>query len=124
MAVIQVNRYADLAAAKQAAVARINAACEQALSSISAQYPQAEIDSWAQQEREADAWTADNTAATPLLDAIAAARGAAKTEVVAKVHANAAAFKIMAGAAFGKRQGLRDQIDAATTVREVVAINW
>lgn len=121
---IIVNRYASLDAAKAAKIAEVNAACEQALAEIRAQYPQAEIDSWPQQEREAQAWQADNTAETPLLDAISVARGVAKPDVVAKVLINAAAFKIQAGAAFGRRQALRDQIDAATTVREVVLIAW
>lgn len=124
MTAITVNRYSTIQAARDEKLAQINAACEAELAGIRAQYPQAEIDSWPQQELEAAAWTANNATPTPLLDAIATARGVTKADLVTFVQANATAFKALAGAAFGKRQALRAQIDAATTVRDVLLISW
>ncbi len=45
-----------------------------------------EGESWAQQQAEAEAYTADNTASTPLLSALATARNITVAEMVAKVN--------------------------------------
>ena len=109
---------------QSAQIAVINAACESVLAQITAPYPPSEIASWDQQLAEAQAWTASNSAPTPLLSAIIAANGATLSAQVASVLAKSAAFKAASGAAIGKRQLLTDQINAATTVAQVGAITW
>ena len=57
------------------ALSVINASCEQAISAIQSGYPVSEVLSWPKQDAEARSYAADPGAATPLLDALAKARG-------------------------------------------------
>ncbi len=109
-----------------AAHARINASYESAILQIVGSYPAHEISSWDKQETEARAWVADNTAATPWLDGAATARGIPKAELVAKVIAQADALAPVHGALSGKRQYLRDRINALVnpTQEQLNAIQW
>lgn len=112
---------ADLKAMK---VSEIEIAAGAAIAPITSAYPIAERDTWVNQEAEAVAWTANNQAPTPMLGAIAAARGQAIADVVQGVLTKASAFKALAGATFGKRKAKIDQINAATTPEDVAAITW
>lgn len=113
-------------------VAEINAAAEGAIAPITSVYSLAERDTWPIQEAEAVAWTADNLTQTPILTAIATARGESVGNVVANVLAKAAAFKSLAGTTFGKRKALIDQVmavqvisgDIGAAIAEVQAIAW
>lgn len=91
---------------------RINQAYEAAVKALTAGYPDDEISSWPKQEREARAWVSDNTSPTPWIDAAAQARGIAKADLVSKIIAQADALAPLHGALTGKRQSLRDQINA------------
>lgn len=113
-----------LAQQKSLKFAEIEQAAEAAVAPITAAYPIAERDTWPIQEAEAVAWTANSTAPTPILNAIATARGQTLAAVAANVLTKAAAFKALAGATFGKRKAKRDLIDAATTAAELSAIAW
>ena len=73
-------------------------------------YPQHEIDSWSQQRREAVAYTADPTIDTPLLTAMATARGWTVAALAARVLQKAADFAIGGGAILGAQQALEDQL--------------
>tara|TARA_R110000782_G_scaffold190236_1_gene280151 strand:- start:122 stop:517 length:396 start_codon:yes stop_codon:yes gene_type:complete len=77
---------------------------EEETAAISEGYTQAEIDTFPTQEAEAQAWAADNTAPTPLLDAIISESGEAKADLVTKILGNAAAMKVAVGKAIGKKQ--------------------
>lgn len=106
---------------------RINAAYSAAVAALTSGYPQNEIDSWPKQEQEARAWTADNAVATPWIDSAAASRGIVKADFVALVIANADALAPLHGALTGKRQKLRDQIDAlgsSPTQAQLDSIIW
>lgn len=113
-----------LAEAKARKRREIAAAYSAELAAITDDYPEVERLTWDKQEREARAWTADNAAATPLLDGIAAARGLALSELVARVIDKADAWISASGAATGKRQALEDAIAAAEDVPTVEAIKW
>jgi len=67
-------------------------------------YSQAEIDSWPTQEAEAIAWTLDNTAETPLLDAILSESGDTKLVLATTINGKAAALKVGVGKAIGRKQ--------------------
>lgn len=110
-----------------AAHARISAAYEAAVQTLISGYPQNEIASWPKQEAEARAWLADNTAPTPWIDGAANARGITKQELVTLIIANADALAPLHGALTGKRQMLRDQIDALgpnATAEQLNTIQW
>ena len=90
--------------AKSRAIAEINATFEKEIAAIKAGYTEDEIKSWSQQVAEAEAYQADNTAATPLLDAMVAQRGDTKDELVLRIATNAAQYAQVFGAALGKKQ--------------------
>ena len=85
-------------------------------------YPDREISTFDKQESEARDWTADNTAPTPLLSALAQARGIPLSDLVGRVLAKADAFAVASGSIIGQRQALEDRLDACTTLEEVQGI--
>lgn len=112
---------------KSAAHARINAAYEVAVNSLIAGYPDTEIASWPKQETEARAWLADNNFPTPWIDGAAVARGIVKADFITLIIANADALAPLHGALTGKRQYLRDAIDAlgdTPTQEQLDAVQW
>ena len=113
-----------LAEAQQAAMRNINTAYEVELASIRREYPESEQMTWDKQEREARAFLADSSTATPLLDAMATGRGMDKVELATRIIAKADAWMQASGLATGKRQALEDQVKAAATVEAVEAISW
>ena len=115
---------AQLEAAKAERLAAINAECDKVLSAIKATYPQGEVESWAQQAKEAEALSADPQADAPLLNAIATYRGLPVAELATRVAAKAGAYAAISGAIIGKRQSLEDALTAATTPEEVSAVAW
>lgn len=114
----------SLAELKAAKLAELAAACAQRMASIKAGYPQDEISTWDKQESEARAYTASNTAATPLLSALATARGIALGDLASRVIAKADAFAAVSGAIIGKRQKYEDAVSAAADAATVAAISW
>ena len=109
---------------KAAKLSEINAACDAEIEAIKATYPDTEVMSWDKQEREARALLANATATTPLIDSIASARGLGRVELANRIIAHADQFAVATGAYLGKRQKLKDEINAATTVEQVAAIVW
>lgn len=83
-----------------------------------------EMASWRKQEEQARAWNADNTIATPIIDAILATRnlGETKQQFVDIVISNADAYETAYGTMLGKFQNLIKAIKVATTIAEVEAI--
>ena len=103
----------------------INAACDAALDTLTTAYPSNEVLSWDQQVAESQAYTASNTAATPLLSAIAAASNTTVATLAAAVIAKSNAYKAQVGALIGQRQALAAQINTpGITVAAVQEIVW
>ncbi|MDE1713883.1 hypothetical protein PWG14_15090 (plasmid) [Chromobacterium amazonense] len=92
--------------------AAIRNGCDQALSTLRLAYPEREVDSWPQQEIEARNLAANPMAPTPLLAAIAQARGLTITELAGRVRAKADAYATAAGKVIGLKQALIDKLDA------------
>lgn len=116
-----------IAELKQAKLREINADFKSAMQEITSGYPANEISSWAKQETEARAYVADNLASTPLLDALADARGLTKADLVARVIVKADLFATLSGQLIGKRQAREDAINALpalATPEDVAAITW
>jgi len=114
----------QLESARTQTAARINQGYAAAINVIAKDYPETERDSWPKQEAEARAWVANNTTATPLLSAIAAARGTTLADICARVTANADAYAVYAGGVIGKRQARMLRLAATTTIAEAEAIVW
>lgn len=113
-----------LEAAKAAKLVELNAGCERALSILTASYPPGELQSWPQQVKEANDLTANPEAETPLLSAIAKARGLAVVELVERVRLKAEAYAQLSGSAIGRRQALEDLLALAQSLEDVGAIVW
>lgn len=111
-----------LATTKEDKLAEINAACDGLLNALTATYPDREISTFDKQESEARAYAADPTASTPLLSALAQARGISLPDLVERVLAKADAFAVASGSIIGQRQALEDRLDACTTLEEVQGI--
>lgn len=107
--------------------ARINAAYEAAVNLLTAGYPPTEIASWPKQEAEARAFLDDENAKTPWLSGASIGRGLNKTQFSLLIVRNADALAPLHGALTGKRQVLRDQIDAlgdSPTQAQLDAVQW
>lgn len=115
-----------LLTAQTAAYARINAGAQADLAKIIASYPDLEVATWDKQLADATAYTANNTASTPLLSAISAAMGGSQTvaQLAANVLEKSAQYQAASGAVIGKRLALCAQVPSATTVAEANAIVW
>ena len=107
---------------KAAKLSEINAAADRAIATLTATYPDRELATFDKQESEARAYAADATASTPLLSALAQARGIPLDELVRRVLAKADAFAVASGSIIGQRQALEDRLDVCTTVEEVQSI--
>lgn len=107
---------------KATKLSEINAAADRAIATLTATYPDREISTFDKQESEARAYAADATASTPLLSALATARGIPLPDLVGRVLAKADAFAVASGSIIGQRQALEDRLDACTTLEEVQGI--
>jgi len=108
---------------KAAKLSEINKAADATIATLTATYPDREISTFDKQEAEARAYAADPTASTPLLSALAKARGLELAELVRRVLIKADAFAVASGSIIGQRQALEDQLDACETLEEVDALD-
>lgn len=115
---------AKLEAVKAAKRAEINAACDIAVASLAASYPEREVQSWPQQVKEAEALAADPQAQAPLLAAIAEARSLPLAELASRVLGKMNAYAAASGALIGRRQAAEDLIDLADTAEDVASVAW
>lgn len=102
-------------------IRRIADKTDQLKSQILVGYPQAEIDSFYRQEKEALAYQDNPLAEIPMLRAIAAQREMPIEELVQKVLAKAALFAGVMGGIIGHRQHLEDKILFAKNSAELTA---
>lgn len=114
---------AQLADAKAEKLTALAAAAQRFVSAAAqADVPDFELLIWSTQATEAKAWHEDNSAATPTLDAIAAARGVDVDTLRQKAYAKATAYEQLAANIAGQRQAIEDKIKAATDIAALDAI--
>jgi len=114
---------------RDAKLAEINAAFDGEVSTLTGAYPEGERLTWPIQQAEALAWQADNTLPTPYLDGLAAVRGIEPSEMRQKTVTQTTAFIAASQLLVGKRQRLRDQVDAVdltteNAIGQISAITW
>lgn len=83
---------------------------ELGVAALTAGVPNSEISTWTKQESESRSWLADDTASTPLIDAMCAARGVDKAYLVAKIVEKADAYAAAIGTLTGIRQKQEDEL--------------
>ena len=79
---------------------------------VSARVGDLEQLSFEQQKSEAAAWTADNTASTPMLTTMATARGITVSALVSKINTKVAAYNTAIATKLAEQKGLEDEVDA------------
>ena len=72
--------------------------------------------SWEQQKSEASAWTADNSASTPMLTTMATARGISVSDLVGKINSKVSAYNSAVATLLGEQKDLEDEVDALDTI--------
>lgn len=110
-------------------LALVNTKAAAALRILSSSYPDGEVQSWSQQTKEADALAASPDAPTPMLTAIASARGLSVTDLAARVRSKTAAYAHASGKIIGQRQVLEDALMAIdlqepAAAEQLEAIIW
>lgn len=115
---------AKLEAVKAAKRLEINEACNAAVASLAASYPEREIQSWPQQVKEAEALAANPQAPAPLLTAIADARALPVVELASRVLGKMNAYAAASGSLIGRRQAAEGLIDLAASPEDVASIVW
>lgn len=71
---------------------------------------------WEQQKSEATAWTADNTASTPMLTTMATARGISVSDLVSKINTKLTAYNSALATQLAAQKDLEDDVDALDTI--------
>lgn len=99
-----------------------NADADAAIAKLAAAYPDSEVKSWGQQVKEAEQFRADQAAATPLLSALADARGIPLHLLATRVLEKSATYATESGRIIGARQRIEDELNAAVTVRDALAV--
>ena len=85
--------------------------------------PEFEVATWTTQAFEAKAWHADQNAATPTLDAIAASRGVPPDALRQKAYEKTLKFERLTAYVAGLRQAAEDKINAAANLDELTDIS-
>ena len=88
------------------------------IDAITAKYAPYEVESFADQRAEWRAWHIDSTTPTPIVDALATARGIDREVLLSKIGDNVLAITTIQG----EQNALEDRINACTTLEELEAI--
>ena len=111
--------------AKSEKLAEINRAAQSYIDSAAGldKVPGFEVATWTTQAFEAKAWHADQNAATPTLDAIAASRGVSPDALRQKAYEKTLKFERLTAYVAGLRQAAEDKINAAANLDELTDIS-
>ena len=109
------------AAARAAKIAELNKTAQSFINAAAGAdlVPDFEFATWPLQSAEAQAWAADKSAPTPILDGIAAARGMDADKLKAAALRKALAYSALSAHVAGQRQALQSKIEAAKTKDEL-----
>ena len=118
----------QVAQARAAAHARINAEYTSRTETLATDYPENEQKSWPVQVQEANIVLTGGTDSTPWIDAASTARGVTREYLANLIKAQDDAYRLYHGTLTGTRQMLRDMINNVPDGPEAVAtlngINW
>lgn len=109
---------------KQVKFGQISGAYQSATKAMAGNTDSSEMVSWNKQETEARAWTADNTAATPIIDnlLIGRALNETKASLVAIIISKADQYAVAYAQVLGQYHAKQKALDACTTVEQVLAL--
>ena len=106
---------------KNAKIAALKTAAQDMVNKISGAnlIPDFELSTWPLQSAEGQAWAADKSAVTPILDGIAAARGIEASKLREAALRKSLEYSALAAHVAGQRQALQSKIEAAKTKDEL-----
>jgi hypothetical protein len=107
-----IDSYNPWPAEKAAKIAEVDTDFSAATDSLTAGWPQHEIQTWSKQEAEARALAANPATPTPMLATIAATRGLTVPELAQRVIRDADAFTAASAYYIGLRHKARQQVQA------------
>lgn len=100
----------------------VNLEFEKAINTIVNKYPKNEQKTWVTQKIEAAEFLKDNTAKTPMLDAISKSREIDKKVLANKILEKATIFDTLVGQAIGYRQRAGDMINKVIAYQDLLAL--
>ena len=103
---------------KAVKIKEIKQIAQNKIDELSAKYAPYEVASFADQRAEWKLYIADNNAKTPIVDAIANARGISRDDLFTKIGNNVTAI----ATAQGQQNALEDAIEACATIEDLEAI--
>lgn len=114
----------QLQAEKSSKLAILNHTAQNQIAQIAGtdKIPEFELQSWSLQAIEAKAWAADKSAATPILDTIAANRKIPRELLIQAALNKTLQYEALTAAVAGQRQALQTQIEAAQNLEDLNAI--
>lgn len=104
--------------------AQLRAKGNEILEKIASPYQPSERETWPYQREECQAYYRDNMASTPFCDTIAEARGIPRGLFLEKVKENMDLFSSVSAQILGVQQALLDAIWSASSVAEVINVQW
>lgn len=115
----------QLADAKSSKLAEINRAAQAFINQAAEldKVPEFEVATWPLQAAEAQAWHTNPEAETPVLAAIAAARGLDLEKLRAAALRKANAYTALSAHIAGQRQALADKLSKAKTLKAIEAVS-
>ena len=109
----------DIEQIRQEKLAEIRQKFQSLIDSIKSQYAPYEIESFADQRAEWRAWVADNTAKTPIVDALAQARGIDREELLQRIGEKVTQIVQLQGT----QNRIEDSLKMLSSVEDIEAIN-
>lgn len=107
---------------KTAILHKINTMFADEVAALKGGVQQAEIDTFGLQEKEAEAYQADNAAPVPFIAGLANRRGINVSGLAARILTHAAVYKAAMVEIMGKNHSLKDQLSAAETLEDLEKI--
>ncbi len=119
-----IDSFDPLINARAEAIKRINEQSQSYMQSVEDEYPEFEKRTWSAQSAEANAWALDDTSLTPVLDAIALARGVDRLTIISKAYAKSLNYTNTAASLAGARQALESQIIESTDIDFICTVSF
>jgi len=119
-----IDSFDEVESLKVKARARIVIQSQAFMQQIESQYPSFERATWSTQKSEVEAWGADSSSLTPLIDNIAIAREMDRVVLLNRTLMKVSSYNIQAAYLSGKRQKLEDIIDESSDLDFISSINF
>lgn len=119
-----IDNFDPLPFAKSEAKDRIKHQAELLMADAENSYPSFERQTWPYQRLEVEAWSVDNNAPTPTIDAIALSRGVDRIAQLNRTLAKVTKFKSTSNHLAGRRQYFEDLIDSSDDIDYINSLNF